>query len=204
MAQFIQGGADAFNALAFGQVHPNTSSFIDNVMSRPMQVTSEIGRSFMEMAHQTYDRVRNSDTARIMAAVRRQFSTRWDEDVIKSLQTLDGIQAPPMVMKRWIMASPDIRELYHNQACDGYSGDYVDAQPGKIGEEHYDYRRVMDGIVQENEDGWFFDEYIEDTIEGDRELTAEDQSAILVTWDAAKTMLTKGQSDPTSRWNAFL
>ena len=55
------------------------------------------------------------------------------------------------------MAQPDIRSLYHKGHCDGYSDTYVDMEPGLVGEQHYDYRRVMDGVVEETETGWGLD-----------------------------------------------
>ena len=50
-------------------------------------------------------------------------------------------------MKRYIMANPHVREAYQEQRIAGYDGTYKDPFADDTIENHYDYRRVMNGVV---------------------------------------------------------
>ena len=109
-------------------------------------------------------------------------------------------------MQRWIMANPDVRKLYHEQRIDGYSDTYEDIHENSIGESHYDYRRVMNGIVVDNDDeeadyGWSSVTYFEDLAEEDRELRIDEQYDILSSWHYLQRYLAVGKEDPTSLFN---
>ena len=104
-----------------------------------------------------------------------------------------------------IMAEPTLRRMYHQQQVDGYSENYVDVQPGKVGEDHYDYRRVTNGVFMQDEDGeWSAKTYYEDLLEGSGEFDFLEQVDILRTWEQMRIQLAKRKDDPTSRWNSSL
>jgi len=108
------------------------------------------------------------------------------------------------MMQRFIMANPMVRQLYHDQRCDGYSGTYIDVQPDATKEDHYDYKRVMNGIVQQDGDGtMFYTQYMDQLHHGDKELALAEQVSILDTWEIAE-MFIKAGNDPTSVWNESL
>ncbi len=95
--------------------------------------------------------------------------------------------------------------MYHEQRCDGYSESYVDRFPGQVGENHYDYRRVMHGMVQDDQEhDWKSTFYLDELFEGDRELNFDEQVDILNTWDVVRSYLSKGQDDPTSQFGNML
>lgn len=112
------------------------------------------------------------------------------------------------------MANQKVREMYHNQQLDGYADTYLDLAPGQRGEDHYDYRRVMDGVVQdckiinaegEEEDSWMMSFYFEGELaEGDRKLDVTEVSHILSTWDAMQAILAAGEADPTNPFGGSL
>ena len=92
--------------------------------------------------------------------------------------------------------------MYHDQRLDGYSDTYVDTDPGVIGEQHYDYRRVMSGIMAPVADELYYTSYIEQLRDEADELTASDQFRILDTWANIENLILSGGKDPTSPWNA--
>lgn len=101
-----------------------------------------------------------------------------------------ALQEANLTMQRWIMANPQVRELYLGQDICGYSDEYVDLDPGKMGEDHYDYRRVMNGIIRDEPNGdYTITHYYEDLHIGDRELEFYEQEPILHTWSAIDYML---------------
>jgi len=204
MANFYTGGVDTFNALVYGEPHPNTVAFIENMFSQPSAAIGAAGEAFVNRARETYERLNGSEAMRVARAAARQVKSQWDRNIIRPLTTIGEVQQAPYKMHRYLMAEPTVRRAYHRQQCDGYSQAYVDVAPGLVGEQHYDYRRVMDGIVQETEDGWYFDEYFDELDDGDKDLMFEEQFDILRSWNTLASAMMKGKDDPTSVWNAEL
>ena len=71
-----------------------------------------------------------------------------------------------------------------------------------IGEEHYDYRKVMSGVLQTVEDdeeiSHRFKFYIDDLEEGDRPLSSVEKLDVVNTWDWMSLMLNSdNEFDPT-------
>jgi hypothetical protein len=66
-----------------------------------------------------------------------------------------------------------------------------------VGVQHYDWRRVMDGIATINDDSVQFTQYVEDTRD-DAELTVFEKVDILRTWNVLQAELSAGEQDPTS------
>lgn len=205
MPQFYTGGNDTFDAFAHGEVHPSTARYLENMIHQPTQAISAASQALMNQSAELYDRFMGSTAMRRIRAAGRQVASHWQQDTIMPLTTTGQLQTAPLTMHRWLMAEPTIRNLYHQQQCDGYSETYVDAEPGRIGEDHSDYRRVMDGIVEMTEEGdWFATEYLDDIPEDENEFLFEEQFDLLRSWHAMARAVMEKQDDPTSRWNAEL
>jgi hypothetical protein len=189
MAQVLAGGNDAFDALAYGRPHPGTMQFLETQLSHMSQSLTQAGQQFMAGAAEVYDRLNGATAMRILRAAGRAAKSIWQSEDIKALFDIGQFQHAPLVMQRWIMTEPSVRGLYHAQRCDGYSDTYVDLHPHDIGEAHYDYRRVMDGMVvmgTGEDEGWSSTTYFEDTVADEIPLSFEDQNDILQTWEAIR------------------
>lgn len=204
MVQVYHGGKEHFDALAYGRPHPGTVNFIQSRMDQFTNVLTNVGRQFMENVNTFVEWVDESRAARLAQAVGRKMLTIWESDEIRTLLEIYQFQHAPLKMQRYIMAEPTIRKKYHSQLVDGYSDTYVDAEPDRIGERHYDYRRVMNGIVVETQDGWKATTYSEDLRNEDYDLTHAEQWSILKTWDNLVSHLKHGKDDPTSAYNGSL
>ena len=80
-----------------------------------------------------------------------------------------------------------IRNEFLKGRAAGYSQPYSAVDPGHIGAAHYAYRRVMDGVLYKDKCGdYIVNDYIEELLEGDRELTHDEQLDILKTWQMAR------------------
>ena len=202
----VSGGYDVFLALAYGEQSPVAAEYFKSQMALlpTIQVIGDIGRSFVQGAKATYERFNNSEAMQLVRAATRQAAALFQPEVIRSIFDFADLQTATITMQRWIMANPMIRKMYHDQRCEGYSDTYVDADPGKVGEAHYDYRRVMSGVVQVEEDSWEAKFYIDNLRDGDQELSNMDKTDILSTWRIAELFMGMGESDPTSPWNAKL
>ena len=206
MAQVIVSDPSTFNALLYGTPHPNTQAFLHQQVETFSQSLTDAGRRFMEEGRQIYDYLSGSTAMRVARAAKKAMGSIWQSNEIKELVELNDFQTAHLNMQRWIMANTTVRKLYHQQRVEGYAESYQDPFPNDIGEEHYDYRRVMNGIVVDNEngDGWSATTWYEDLLPDDRELEFDEQLDIIYSWENVVALIRKGGEDPTSRFGADL
>jgi len=133
----------------------------------------------------------------------------FQEDRVVALTSIYDIQQASPVMQRYIMAEPTIAKMYDQGRCEGYG--YENPFPNQYGADNYNYRRAMNGMVQmlpSNEDqpdgSWKVEIYIEELMEGDRELILPEQAAIAHTWKTVKYALANSLYDPTSKSGEML
>lgn len=199
--QVIYGGASAFDALVYGEQHHANQSYFQQQLQNISSTLTDAGRSFFADAHVLYNQFNGSEAMRKIRAAVNAATGLFQPNRVRYVHDLGEMQNAPFVMQRYIMASPVVREKYHSQQIDGYSETYEDMQPGKIGDNHYDYRRVMDGVLREDTEGWYVKFYPDEIYEGDKELSHDEKVDIIGTWDAIEAFLSvaKGE-DPTSVW----
>lgn len=204
MAQFISGSADTFRALAYGTPHASTTEFLHNQMQGVGQNLTQAGQQFFQGARDLYERFSGSSAMAAARLARRAVGGLWESNEIRALIDTVEQQRASLPMQRWAMANPYVRQKYHNQTIEGYEGSYKDAFPEDIGENHYDYRRVVNGILVEDEDGWSATTYFDELLPDDRELEHDEQLDIATMWQFMKDNIKRGGEDPTSLWGAHL
>lgn len=201
MPVFVEGGGNAFGALAFGMPHQGTLSFLENRLQQTSEYLTDTGREFMSRGLEIFDRYGGSEALRHAKAAIRAVQHAFDSDAISFLSDIGAIQQAPISMQRWIMAMPEVRKLFHEQRCDGYSESYVDYHPGDIGKKHYDWRVATQGVIFETPDdpdyafsvtNWFEEE------PDDVQLSLREKMDIQNTWDVVRDLFAKGKEDPTS------
>lgn len=198
----IHGGSvDSFDFLAFPTQNPMNAVYIQNQLSNFSQSLTDIGRKFIETSQAIYDKVNDSNAIRAAKAAVRMARGLFHPNEIVQLTNIEEIRFAQPVMQRYIMAEPNLRELYHKQLCDGYSSTYADIDPGVIGDKHYDFRRVMTGIIvdevdEEGNDTWVSHNYFQDSRGDDVDLDFHEKLAVLRTWDIVKLFVGTDQ-DPT-------
>lgn len=208
MVQVVQAGNIAtFDYLLYPEQNFMNQTYLENQLNNFSNQISDFGRKFLEETKTIYNKINDSSVIRAAKAAIRSVKGIFHPNSIVALVTLDEIRSAQSAMQRYIMAEPTIRETFHLQRCNGFSDTYVDNYPGQVGEQHYDYRRVMDGIVRdvETEEGydWVATRYFEELVEGDRELTLNEQVSIMTSWDIAKAFLQAGE-DPTDMFGGSL
>lgn len=211
MVNVISGGNAAVHALIYGDVHPGTQRFFESQRGQGLRQLTDTARSYWNEVKDRYGFMATDRTQRIIREVRRQANWAWHGDFIRPLRTVDDLQLAPPSMIRYVMAEPYARTMYHRGQLAGYDEDYTDLQPGKVGDDHHEYRLVMDGIVQIDEtpdkhgdyqwhaDTWF-DEYMED----EQPLDFRDQLDIMETWGHLQRLIEQRLDDPTSLRHASL
>ena len=203
--QVSYGDTREFNNLLYGEKDPRTISYLANQFTAVSNVLTDAGASFMSNMKSIYDSFNGSEALRIARAARNKVASVFQYDGICSLWELGKIQNASLTMQRWVMAEPSLRKMYFEQRVDGYSGTYVDANPDVIGREHYDYRRVMDGMLVVDDDGEeHITHYYDELLEGDRDLDITEKVDIRATWEIVADLLKYGKSDPTDVWDGKL
>ena len=200
--EVLNGGTiDSFNYLVFPEQSPAVANYIQNQLSNFSQSLTDIGRNFIEASRNIYEKVNDSNAIRMAKAVLRMSKGIFHPNEIIPLETLEEIRAAQPLMQRYIMADPVIRSMYHKQQIDGYSDTYSDIDPKCIGDNHYDYRRYMTGIVQDTvdengEDGWVARNFYDEARLDDVDLDLQQKVMILRTQDVARMFMEAGK-DPT-------
>lgn len=205
MAIVLEGGADHFGALAFGRTSQATLQMLDSYNQRVSQNFQVAERQFSDKMRDVFARVDESEAMRLARAVGRKIRNFWSTEDIHPLTNIGMAQHASVTMQRWVMAEPTVRKMYHEQKVEGYVDSYVDVHGQVYGSNHYDYRRATQGLIVETpEEGWQAATYMEDLLEGDRELLLDEKADIQATWEFIRGALKRKKDDPTSPTNAAL
>ena len=197
---------DYFNTMLYGR---RDDSVADYFLNKAQAITQYIPQQYTELAETIQKSVEhvNSQYFRDIAdSLTTRITSMWKGDRIRPLHTAHELAAAPPMMRRWVMAEPTVRKLYHEQACDGYSDTYVDVEPNAIGMDHRDYRNVTHGIINVNEDGSEHAVVYHSDMDDDEyvELTLANKVDILTTWTAVKRAVDEATIDPTSTFLTYL
>lgn len=205
---YIAGGYDAIDAV-FGTGRPTQSAmqYFENQYQNMMTMAASVGNTALQqiynVAQQTYQYVMDTRPWELAEALQRQASHMFDPNAIRPLTVLAELQTAKPVMQRWMMAQPEVRQMWVDGRIDGYSATYQDAQPGMIGAQHYDYRMATTGMIDINEEteDWAAVNYVEELVEGDRVLSFNEKVDIRISWASCLHAMQTQQYDPTSVWN---
>lgn len=197
----VTGGKSAFDALLYPgnyvQSFHAAQETIQNLMSR----VSDVARQSLQQSTQLFDRFFNDHAYQTAVDTRRDMAKDLALDETYHMTHLQDLQSATPFMRRWIMAEPTVNELYHKNRLDAYDDSYIAIDPDGVGKDNYDYRRVMDGVVQwpdEEDEGmgrWCIEWYSEETLE-DEDLNIHQKSDILHTWKLARLAI-EAEEDPT-------
>lgn len=196
MARVIYGDDEIFDGMMYPNQSPLNAQWINAQFSNLSQTLTESGRKFMDACRNISQNIQNSDIMRRVELALRQSGSHTHPDQIRYLSTLEDIQAATGPMMRYNMALPDIRELYYKDRCHGYGENYFDVNPKTVGDDDYNYRRVMDGVFHEVDGKIVYKHYYELLLDGDRDLTPLEKMDIISTWDMMRFYIKQGL-DPT-------
>ena len=207
----VHGGDEAFTAAIGGLSTPMDMDYFRRQYETARTFIGDrcdnIAREFYEKTQKLYNFFNNSTMVRRAKSALNQIRGIYQDDIVRTISAIEDFQIATPTMQRWIMANPMVYELYRKQAIDGYSDTYVDNEPDHKGppEDRYDYRRVMDGIVVAEEDGYNCYQYPEQLRNPADDLDAYDQFRILETWknieDIFRGAIDGVCKDPTSVWD---
>lgn len=199
MAQYVPGGADLIDIMAGGRPDEATRQWFAERAEVVQQNLTNTSRAFFDRARSLYQTISESQALQMLRNLRTKSDDVWSGNVIEPLRTLESIQTASPVMQRMIMAQPDLRKRYLNQEVEAYGDSYTNFHGDVWGAMHFDYRRVMDGVLEfEDESSYVIRHFIDYMEEDERNLSTHEKIDILNTWDVVKRLLDEGGEDPTS------
>ena len=184
-------------------LYGDKSGILNNYLSQQLQ---NIKPAYNEFSNRIYQCLQSSYNFVNNQMVKYGLLNQLDSNGIQALDnyytdltSFIALQNANATMQRWIMAHPDVRKLYLDQKIDGYSGSYQNVFGKEIGEDDYNYRRVMDGVMCDEGDITVVRQYLDDLLEGDRELNHYEKVKILHTYDAIDYLLKECKFDFTCK-----
>lgn len=196
--QLAYGAQDAFNALVYGEQHPNVTNYLRSQFEGASNLLSDASRRFYDSAKNAFEHY-NSSAALNFARNAIQQLTGGNIDVqrVVYLSELEQLQNATQLMQRWLMANPNVRERYLDQKIDGYSDTYVNVHGTDTGWTHYDFQLATTGLMTIDEQAEVhWTEYDIQLADGDRMLTMCEQIDINDCWSVQNVMLAL-DADPT-------
>lgn len=204
MPVFISGGGtNAVHQLSYGNVSQATVNFLQGQLAS-MQSTPYF-QGFYNVAQQQFENINGEAARRIADTVIRNSESLFQNNVIRSLSTMEQLQVAPLVMQRWLMTS----ELLRNQAAlgriDGYKETYVNKDPGMNGIFQRDWRLLNQGVVREVEDGdWMVKQCFEEWKDTETPLTVSQRVDVFDSISFAEAYVKAREEDPTSPYGDFM
>jgi hypothetical protein len=197
----------AFDALAYGLPNVNTLQYLQQGIQQVQQYLTPIGQQFMAKVNEYYEAANGSEAMRKARAAINKAQHLFQTDTIQHMNTIGQFQNAGHVMQRYVMANEVVQQMYEDHRLEGYQGMYVAPFEGQFREQNYNWRRVMNGVMQMDEDpdgSFWFQTWDETLLAGDRELELYEKRDILNSWEAIEAFIKRGLEDPTSRDGGYL
>jgi len=190
----VDGGRDAFNTMLYNIPDNNTLNWLNNSMSTAREALTGIADHMVNAASDLYNRVNSNAAINAAKSLVANVGRHDNPYMIYGLQD-DTVCNANYIMQQYVMANPQVQELYQNNMCYGFEESYYNPEPDVHGEDRYDYQRVMDGVLYEdNEHDEMVINHYSNTDEV--EISTGDQHVILDSWAHVENMILNG-IDPT-------
>lgn len=194
---YVNCGNDLIDICAGGHLPAQTMNWLNERANAVRGAVSGAATAFFDQARTLYQTIDSGTAMQLLRNIGAKVGEIWNSNSIGYLHDIEKIQTCSLVMQRYIMANPEVRTRYLDQTIEGFNGKYENLHGNSVGSDHYDYRRVMDGICVTHDDDFKVTEWFEDTGK-DHVLTFHEKIDILDTWNRVNYWLDQGVEDPTS------
>jgi len=199
MGMVIDCPESGIDYVLYGDKSGIISNYLYNQIQAIPQVFNEFSQRVYNGLQSSYNFVNDKLTQYgIMNQIKNNGVSIVD-NYYDNIQSFTDLQDANMLMQRWVMAHPSVRQLYLDQNLDGYSSTYNNVFGKDVGDKDYNYRRVMDGSVVDQEDSFVIKHYDEPLMVGDRELNHFEKTKVLNAWDCIDWLLETSPFDFTCK-----
>lgn len=205
MANVTVSSFDVFSGMVSGPQSRDNINFLERRLDDFRGRLGEVGRRVADRAREFFDSYDFDGIRRTVQAFKRKVENRWTGNEIRAYRSIGEFQHAGLNMQRWMHANPMLRRMWQKERCEGWSKTYVDMEPGAIKETHTDYKKVMNGLAQfDDENNVHFVTYFDAIDDGTEELELDQQLDIRESWDWLEHYLRLGGDDPSSPGNGSL
>lgn len=192
----IGGGQLGFDALLYKPPTEQVSNYIQSNIARASEALGTAGTSFINNIKNTYDKFNNQSIINMGKSILYGAGSHMNDNVVVPL-TVNNLQYANHAMQQYIIANPIVNQMVYDNMCNGFQETYYDVETDVYGEERDDYRRAMDGMVYEGDDGGLYMTQYTSSSDELVELCNMDKFGIMETWDSVQKAIAEG-IDPTS------
>lgn len=197
MGQVISLSAPALDMMLYGEKSRGMGTYLMNQIQNVAPAFNEFSQRIYNALQNSYNYVTNQMLQYGIKSELQQAGLSYVDNYYQPLTSYTELQNANLTMQRWVMAHPEVKQLYVDQNIDGYSGSYENVWGKGVGDKDYNFRKVMDGVVKSTDDGYEIKWYLEDDLPGDKELDAFERTQVLRTWNAIDWMLENCEFDFT-------
>lgn len=187
----------AVDYLLYGDKSHIVGEYLRNQLNNIPQVFNNFTDRIYQAVQQSYNYVTDNLIKHGLLNRLESQGVLSNQDIMRNLTTFEQLQNATPVMQRWVMAHPEVKQLYIDQNIDGYSNTYINVFGDGVGEQDYNWRRIMSGVSQDNGVISWVKFYNDNLLEGDRELTHSEKVIALTTHDAIDLILKNNPYDFT-------
>ena len=189
----VHGGPEVLNSLLYRPPDQNLLNYMQDKFHNVMAGVQNIGSSFKSSLSKLYNSYYSNEVINKTKQLAAQASIALRDDVIIPLQYGQFEQAN-LLTQRYVMAYPVLNDRVNRNLCHGFAETYFDEYPDSYGKERPDYQRVMDGVLQFNEEDIAYVNHYTNT--DDTELTTVEKLTVVDIWNTVERMLAD-DVDPT-------
>lgn len=198
--------SDVMHASTHGMLSRDDMSFLKGMSERLLgRGPREFTNRYLGHARDVLDRFDFDLVRRKVSAIRDRYDDRFDVDDISMISSIQDAQSARPQMRKYLMASPVLRDLYRKGRIEGYGEHYEDLDPTVQTAQYEPYREVNNGsfVGDDDHDAWITHLEIADEW-GDENLSPIEKETIRQGWKSIATWLDENDEDPTSMIGAKL
>lgn len=194
----VDYGVDLLDVVAGGHLAESAVNWLNERTAQIRPMMSSAANSFFEQARNMHQMISTSDAIQALRNLTFKKDNLYEANQIHRINNIEGFQTANPINQRWIMAHTPIRELYLANSLEGYGDSYNNVHGNTIGEDNYDYRRVMSGVMTPVVESDSIKTFYEPLKENDEALTLHQKVDIINNWNLLNNLLDEGELDPTS------
>lgn len=204
MAANIYFGSNASSAaLMYEPISRDLGDWLSESSSRVLSQLSDRARDFFDRSSRYRERI-GFDRAMAMRDQIKRTAQRLinDEDDLRFLTDLLDFQLAKPKMRRYLMADPEIRQMYREKRLSGWEN-AVEDDPTLPVNEVPEYQHLMQGVIVGEKYSYISNELL-GLYEEHEPLTISDRADVMLSWDRMKAIIKYDKLDPTSAYGATL
>lgn len=193
----VCGGDDVEKAILYRPPSRSLYNFLQDNYQHAMNYVRDVGNGFIDNLKSLYNKYTSEEAIQRTKDILYSTGMHFSQDVIAPIE-YNQLNNANLIMQRYMMAHPKVGDLYRRGMLHGFSETFFDREPDTYGEDRLDYGRVMDGVLQFDEEGNGFVEYFiqNDTIYDELDLTETEQFTLADMYSLVTAAISNGL-DPT-------